>query len=72
MSRPPRIYLSAGEPSGDDHAAAVAAALRRRLPNVELEAFGGPRLEAAGVLQSPRHVALMRVRLMKVRGMRIR
>ncbi|MBI1966843.1 MAG: lipid-A-disaccharide synthase [Gemmatimonadetes bacterium] len=48
MSRPHRIYLSAGEPSGDDHAAAVAAALRRRLPGVELEAFGGPRLEAAG------------------------
>jgi lipid-A-disaccharide synthase len=47
-TRPRRIYLSAGEPSGDDHAGAVAAALKRRLPDVELEAFGGPRLEAAG------------------------
>ena len=45
---PPRIYISAGEPSGDAHAAAVASALRRRLPGVSLEAFGGPRLEQAG------------------------
>lgn len=44
----PTIYLSAGEPSGDAHASAVAAALRRRLPQATLEAFGGPRLEAAG------------------------
>lgn len=45
---PPRIYLSAGEPSGDAHAAAVARALRRRFPAVDLEAFGGPKLEGAG------------------------
>jgi len=44
----PTIYLSAGEPSGDAHASAVAAALKRRLPQVAIEAFGGPRLEAAG------------------------
>ncbi|MGH7529315.1 MAG: lipid-A-disaccharide synthase [Gemmatimonadales bacterium] len=48
MSRTPRIYISAGEPSGDAHAAAVATALRRRLPGVELEALGGPLLERAG------------------------
>jgi len=48
VSRAPRIYISAGEPSGDAHAAAVASALRRRLPGVALEAFGGPRLEQAG------------------------
>lgn len=49
MNRPaPRIYLSAGEPSGDAHAAAVAAALRCRVPDATLEAFGGPQLEAAG------------------------
>ena len=48
MSRAPRIYISAGEPSGDAHAAAVASALRRRLPGVSLEAFGGPQLEQAG------------------------
>ncbi len=44
-----RIYISAGEPSADAHAAAVATALRRRLPGVELEALGGPLLERAGV-----------------------
>jgi lipid-A-disaccharide synthase len=44
-----RIYISAGEPSADAHAAAVATALRRRIPGVELEALGGPLLERAGV-----------------------
>ena len=44
-----RIYISAGEPSADAHAAAVAGALRRRIPGVELEALGGPLLERAGV-----------------------
>jgi len=48
VTRAPRIYISAGEPSGDAHAAAVASALQRRLPGVELEAFGGPLLERAG------------------------
>lgn len=48
MSRAPRIYISAGEPSGDAHAAAVASALQRHLPGAELEAFGGPMLERAG------------------------
>jgi len=43
-----RLYVSAGEPSGDAHAAPVVAALRRRLPGLEVEAFGGPALEAAG------------------------
>ena len=48
MNRPPRIYISAGEPSADAHAAAVAGALRRRIPGVALEALGGPLLERAG------------------------
>ncbi|HXM37147.1 MAG TPA: lipid-A-disaccharide synthase [Gemmatimonadales bacterium] len=48
MSPVPRVYISAGEPSGDAHAAAVATALQRRLPGVELEALGGPLLERAG------------------------
>src|SRR5439155_21009551 len=48
MSRAPRIYVSAGEPSGDAHAAAVVTALKRRVPEASVEAFGGPGLEAAG------------------------
>ena len=48
MSRALRIYISAGEPSADAHAAAVATALRRRHPGLELEALGGPLLEGAG------------------------
>jgi lipid-A-disaccharide synthase len=47
-SAAPRLYLSAGEPSGDQHAAAVARALAARLPGVALDAFGGPLLEGAG------------------------
>jgi len=43
-----RLYVSAGEPSGDAHAAPVITALRRRFPGLEVEAFGGPALEAAG------------------------
>ena len=48
MSRALRIYISAGEPSGDAHAAAVVTALKRRLPGASVDAFGGPALEAAG------------------------
>lgn len=48
MKAGPRIYISAGEPSADAHAAAVATALQRRLPGVALEALGGPLLERAG------------------------
>ncbi len=47
MKRRPRIYVSAGEPSGDAHAAAVVGALRRRV-DADVEALGGPCLEAAG------------------------
>ncbi|HET8649438.1 MAG TPA: lipid-A-disaccharide synthase [Gemmatimonadales bacterium] len=43
-----RIFVSAGEPSGDLHAAPVVAALRRRLPGVIIDGLGGPAMEAAG------------------------
>jgi lipid-A-disaccharide synthase len=46
---PPRIFLSAGEPSGDLHGARVAEALRRRWPDAELFGLGGDRMAAAGV-----------------------
>lgn len=44
----PRIFLSAGEPSGDQHGAAVVSALLARFPGAVLEAFGGSRMAAAG------------------------
>jgi lipid-A-disaccharide synthase len=47
-SRPPRIFVSAGEPSGDLHAGRIVSALRRRQPDVRIDAFGGPALVEAG------------------------
>jgi lipid-A-disaccharide synthase len=43
-----RIFLSAGEPSGDLHGSNLARALRRARPDVECVGFGGERMEAAG------------------------
>ena len=43
-----RIFLSAGEPSGDLHAGHVARELRKLVPGVELTGFGGPELWGAG------------------------
>jgi lipid-A-disaccharide synthase len=45
----PRILLSAGEPSGDLHGAAVARALKTRWPDAELYGFGGDLMRDAGV-----------------------
>ena len=50
MSRsPPTIVLSAGDASGDAHAAALANALRARRPDARLLGFGGAASRAAGV-----------------------
>ena len=43
-----RIFLSAGEPSGDLHGSNLARALRRADPGVRCLGFGGDRMEAAG------------------------
>jgi len=43
-----RVFLSAGEPSGDHHAALLVEALRARRPDVECVGLGGPCMEAAG------------------------
>jgi lipid-A-disaccharide synthase len=43
-----RIFLSAGEPSGDLHAANLIESIRQRRPDAEFVGFGGPRMEAAG------------------------
>ena len=45
----PRIMMSAGEPSGDLHGAALARELKRRWPNARLYGFGGDLMKAAGV-----------------------
>ena len=47
--RAPRIFLSAGEPSGDLHGSAVARALKARWPDAELVGLGGDLMAAAGV-----------------------
>ena len=44
----PRIFVSAGEPSGDLHGAGVIRALLARHPEARVEALGGPLMEAAG------------------------
>jgi lipid-A-disaccharide synthase len=43
-----RIFICAGEPSGDLHGANLIRALRERRPDVEFDGFGGERMEAAG------------------------
>lgn len=42
------VFVSAGEPSGDAHAAALVTALRELVPDLAVEGVGGPRLAAAG------------------------
>ena len=43
-----RVFLSAGEPSGDHHAALLVRALRAARPDVECLGLGGPHMDAAG------------------------
>jgi lipid-A-disaccharide synthase len=43
-----RIFISAGEPSGDLHGANLVRALRRLRPEVDCVGFGGERMESAG------------------------
>lgn len=45
----PRIFLSAGEPSGDLHGAALARSLRARWPDAVLFGLGGPLMQNEGV-----------------------
>lgn len=47
-SSPRRILFTAFEPSGDAHAAPVIRELRRRRPEVEVFAWGGPKMRSAG------------------------
>lgn len=43
-----RLFISAGEPSGDVHAANLIHAIRRVRPEVEVVGFGGPHMAEAG------------------------
>ncbi|MCA1686602.1 MAG: lipid-A-disaccharide synthase, partial [Planctomycetia bacterium] len=45
-----RIFLSAGEPSGDLHAANLIHSLRKRWPDAEFVGYGGPRMAEAGAV----------------------
>jgi lipid-A-disaccharide synthase len=55
-----RVFISCGEASGDLYAAALAEALRRRDPGVEIVGFGGPRLAGAGarLVEDYRHYSV--------------
>lgn len=44
-----RIWILAGEPSGDEHGAGLAAALRRHAPEAQIIGTGSDRMRAAGV-----------------------
>src|SRR2546429_7023276 len=46
---PPRALIVAGEVSGDHQGALLAAALKRRRPDLALSGVGGPEMAAAGV-----------------------
>ena len=43
-----RLFISAGEPSGDVHAANLIRSIRAIRPDVEVVGFGGPEMTAAG------------------------
>lgn len=43
-----RLFISAGEASGDTYGAQLVEALRRRVPSLEAFGVGGPRMQAAG------------------------
>ena len=46
----PRIFVSAGEPSGDLHGARVVRGLREHYPHAVIEALGGPRMAETGAV----------------------
>ena len=43
------IFFSVGEPSGDEHAAHLIRALRRRRPDLTISGYGGPQMERGGL-----------------------
>ncbi|MDD3468479.1 MAG: hypothetical protein PHE53_00695 [Thermoguttaceae bacterium] len=51
VPRRTRLFISAGEPSGDHHGAMLIRELRQLEPTVEIQGFGGPLMRAAGMMQ---------------------
>ncbi|MBD3234931.1 MAG: lipid-A-disaccharide synthase [candidate division Zixibacteria bacterium] len=49
INKPPRIYISAGEASGDMHAAGLAEELRKLHPDIVMTGMGGDKMRTAGV-----------------------
>jgi lipid-A-disaccharide synthase len=45
-----RIFISAGEPSGDLHGANLIETLRARVPDAEFVGYGGPKMKQAGAV----------------------
>ncbi|MDR0870121.1 MAG: lipid-A-disaccharide synthase, partial [Planctomycetaceae bacterium] len=43
-----RFFISAGEPSGDIHAAGLIEKIREHAPDTEFVGFGGPKMKEAG------------------------
>ena len=48
-----RVFVSAGEPSGDHHAALLVRALRERRPDLQVAGLGGPHMAAEGETLRP-------------------
>ncbi|MEL6689931.1 MAG: lipid-A-disaccharide synthase [Pseudomonadota bacterium] len=44
-----KVFITAGEPSGDALGAALIEGLKSRIPDVELRGIAGPRMQAAGM-----------------------
>ncbi|MCH2077150.1 MAG: lipid-A-disaccharide synthase [Rhodobacteraceae bacterium] len=44
-----KVFITAGEPSGDALGAALIEGLKERLPDVELRGIAGPRMQTAGM-----------------------
>lgn len=57
----PSLFISAGDPSGDNAAARLVASLKATHPNLSLVGLGGPRLKALGqeLLAEPSDLAVL-------------
>ena len=49
VARPKRVFITAAEASGDQHAAELIRALKQLDPSIVVEGLGGPKMAAAGV-----------------------